>query len=71
MGGKKRTLQTGQKPPSTKRDSTCCDHEGKSYPSQRAMCDAYGVKLSTFRGRRNAGWELKKALLTKLPNRDK
>ena len=69
MGGKTRKLQTVREAPASKRNSTCVDHEGKSYPSQKAMCDAYNVKISTFRGRINHGWDLKKALLTKLPNR--
>ena|GEM_PF-6971739 len=69
MGGKTRTLQTAKKPSTTNRNNTCYDHDGKAYPSQKAMCEAFGVKLSTFRGRRNAGWDLKKALLTKLPDR--
>ena len=71
MGGKTRTLQTSRKPSTTNRGNICYDHDGKAYPSQKAMCDAFGVKLSTFRGRRNAGWDLKKALLTKLPDRSK
>lgn len=70
MGGKTRTKMGTPRPTTrSKRSSTCVDHEGRVYQNQKEMCDAYGVNLSTFRGRRNAGWDLKKALLTKLPNR--
>ena len=38
------------------------DHFGNEYDSQEAMCEAYGVKIGTFRARRASGWSLKDAL---------
>lgn len=41
------------------------DHKGIVYPSQKAMCDAYGIIVDTYRLRRNRmGWSLEKALTT-------
>ncbi len=38
------------------------DHEGKEYPSQRAMCRAYGIKVAAFRARLRNGYSLEDAL---------
>lgn len=39
------------------------DHKGIVYPSQRAMCEAYGIIVDSYRQRREKmGWSLEKAL---------
>ena len=38
------------------------DHLGKEYKSLSAMCNTYGVKISTFKSRIRRGWKLKDAL---------
>lgn len=38
------------------------DHKGKEYPSQAAMCKAYGISPSTFRSRISKGVSVEEAL---------
>lgn len=38
------------------------DHKGRVFPSQGAMCEAWGVKQQTFLNRRRRGWDLEDAL---------
>ena len=38
------------------------DHLGNEYPTQQALCDAYGVKRKTFTDRIDSGWTLEEAL---------
>lgn len=42
----------------------CMDHQGKHYPTVRAMCAAYGISWMTFDSRLRAGWPLEAALRT-------
>ena len=39
------------------------DHKGIEYPSQKAMCDAYGVSQTVFCKRIERGWTLEEALM--------
>lgn len=41
---------------------TCQDHLGNTYPSKRAMCEAYGIDRAMFFGRISIGWSLEDAL---------
>lgn len=43
---------------------TCEDHLGNRYESIAEMCKHYNIKLSTFKRRKKAGWDLKRALET-------
>ena len=40
----------------------CEDHEGREYPSEQAMCDAWGMSVAMFKGRLRLGWSLEEAL---------
>ena len=40
------------------------DHTGKTWPSVRAMCDAFGLPMTTFNNRLKRGWTLEQALTT-------
>lgn len=40
----------------------CTDHEGNTFPSQRAMCEAWGISPKTFSGRVSQGMNLEQAL---------
>ena len=40
----------------------CADHEGREYPSEQAMCDAWGMSVAMFKGRLRLGWSLEEAL---------
>lgn len=40
----------------------CTDHEGREYPSEQAMCDAWGMSVAMFKGRLRLGWSLEEAL---------
>ena len=40
----------------------CADHEGREYPSEQAMCDAWGMSVAMFKGRLRLGWSLEDAL---------
>lgn len=44
----------------------CRDHEGKIYPSIRAMCTAYGISAGVYRYRKQQGWDLERILTTKI-----
>lgn len=39
------------------------DYKGIKYTDQTAMCNAYGIKVSTYRARISTGWSQKDALL--------
>ena len=39
------------------------DYKGTEYVDQTAMCNAYGIKVGTYRARISAGWSQKDALL--------
>lgn len=43
------------------------DHRGITYPSQKDMCDAYGVEQSLFKKRIDRGWSVQDALEGKKP----
>lgn len=47
-------------PQNKRRPST--DHLGNIYPNQGAMCEAWGVKLNTYKGRIASGWTQDQAL---------
>lgn len=42
------------------------DHKGVQYGSVTEMCDAYGVRVATYKYRRERGWDVEQALTTPL-----
>lgn len=42
------------------------DHKGMQYESVAAMCDAYGLRVATYKYRRDHGWDMEQALITPL-----
>lgn len=44
------------------------DHEGRVYPSKKAMCEVWGIKVGTFEQRLSRGWSLEEALVGR-PNK--
>lgn len=57
------TAPLGEQLSCDKEDRTGPD--GKTYPSVKAMCDAYGITAQAYRHRRKAGWTKSDALLEK------
>lgn len=55
-----------------KRNSTpCTDHMGQHFPSQKAMCEAWGVFYSTYKKRIMRGWTQEQALTNTHPANSK
>ncbi len=52
----------------TNASQPCTDHEGRGFPSLKAMCRHWGVDFSTYMSRRKAGWTLGQALTGSKPN---
>lgn len=46
----------------------CHDHKGNEYPSQKAMCKAYGVSFGTFQKRIKKGMSIEEALTSRGPH---
>ncbi len=42
-----------------------CDFKGRLFPSQKAMCEAYGVSETLYAKRRERGWNKEEALTGK------
>lgn len=38
------------------------DHLGITYPSIKAMCEAYGISRSAYNNRKRLGWDLQDSL---------
>ena len=58
------------------RKAGCRDHLGRAFISQKEMAKAWGVSISTFRGRVKLGWSIEDALtrppkLTGRPRKEK
>ncbi len=45
-----------------RKDTSCTDHKGKSYKSEKEMCKAYGVNYTTYKVRRSKGMPVEEAL---------
>lgn len=41
------------------------DHEGRPFPSEKAMCQAWGTNVKTYCNRKKRGWDLKSCLTGK------
>ena len=46
------------------RDTSIQAPNGKTYPTKRAMCEAYGISLSTYANRIRRGMSIEQALTT-------
>lgn len=42
------------------------DHKGTKYSSVAEMCEAYGLRVATYKYRRDRGWDMEQALTTPL-----
>lgn len=47
------------------RNGTVTDHKGKEYPSEKAMCNAYGINYSSYRSQRRRGIPIAECLTPK------
>ena len=50
------------KPTRKQHNGPCKDHLGNEFPSQKAMCDYYGINMNTFKGRIENNSSIEEAL---------
>lgn len=44
---------------------SCTDHTGRIFPSQKTMCEAWGIPIYTYQSRIKRGWSVEEALTGK------
>lgn len=54
--------KAGERPRPGRKGKPCTDHTGREFPSEKAMCIAWGMDQTTFRARIRTGWDLEHAL---------
>ena len=54
----------------SRNDKGATDHLGNKFSSVSEMCDEWGINLNTYKARIQAGWDVKRALLTPSFSRD-